>query len=134
MPYYASIKSDEANIRSGPSVRYPIQWLYKRQHWPVQVTATFERWRKISDITGEIGWIHESLLSKSRYAVVTVEGSQEIYRLPMLTSAKVAIVEDNVVVELLECKNQWCKVNAEGTEGWIMSANLWGVDKEEVFD
>ncbi len=131
MPYYASIKSEEANIRSGPSVRYPIQWLYKRHNWPVQVTATFERWRKISDVNGEIGWIHESLLSNKHYVVVKTEGVQEIYRLPLATSSKMAIVENGVVAELEECKEGWCKIAAEGIEGWVQSASLWGVDKEK---
>ena len=132
MPYYASIKSDEANIRSGPSVRYPIEWLYKRENWPVQVTATFERWRKLTDINGEIGWIHESLLSGKRYAIVKTEGVQEIYRLPLLSSTKVFIVENGVIVEIKECKNNWCKIQSARYEGWIKDENLWGVDKGEV--
>src|SRR3989338_6348606 len=134
MPYYASIKSDEANIRTGPSVRYPIQWLYKRKNWPVQVTATFERWRKISDTQGEIGWIHESLLSNKRYGLVKTEGVQEIYRLPLLSSTKVFIVENGVVVEIKECKNDWCKIRADRNDGWIKSENLWGVNKGEVVE
>lgn len=132
MPYYASIKSVEANIRTGPSVRYPIEWLYKRQNWPVKVTATFERWRKISDAHGEIGWIHESLLSSSRYGLVKTEGVQEVYRLPLNTSAKIFLVENGVVVYIKECKSEWCKIRTEGREGWIRQESLWGLDKGEV--
>lgn len=134
MPYFASIKHDEANIRSGPSVRYPIQWLYKRKNWPVKVTATFERWRKIDDANGEIGWIHESLLSNKRYALVKTDGVQEVYRLPLLTSNKVFIVENGVIAEVKECKNDWCKINADDKDGWIKSESLWGVNKGEVID
>ncbi len=134
IPYYATIKSDDANIRTGPNVRYPIQWIYKRKNWPVQVTATFERWRKISDVNGEIGWIHESLLSKKRYATIKSNGMQEVYRLPLLTSAKVLIAENNTIVEIKECKNLWCKVTNNGYSGWIQQDFLWGVDKGEVID
>ena len=134
MPYYASIKSDEANIRTGPSVRYPIQWIYKRKSWPVQVTATFERWRKITDVHGEIGWIHESLLSNKRYGLVQTNGVQEIYRLPLLTSTKVFIVENGVVAEIKECKNDWCKIRVENHDGWIQSEKVWGVGKGEVVE
>ncbi len=134
MPYYASIKSDEANIRMGPSVRYQIQWLYKRKNWPVQVSATFERWRKISDKQGEIGWIHESLLSNKRYALIKTEGVEEVYRLPLVTATKVFIVENGVVVEIKECKNDWCKIRADRNDGWIKIENLWGVDKGEVIE
>lgn len=134
IPYYASIKSDEANIRSGPSARYPIQWTYKRRNWPVQVTATFERWRKISDIHGEIGWVHEVLLSNKRYGIVKTDGVQEIYRLPLLTSKKVFIVENGVAVELKECKNDWCKIRSENHEGWLKTENIWGVNKGEIIE
>jgi len=134
IPYYATIKSDEANIRTGPSARYPIQWTYKRKNWPVQVTATFERWRKISDINGEIGWIHEVLLSNKRYGVVKTEGVQEAYRLPLPTSSKVFIIENGAVAEIKECKNDWCKIRAGGHEGWLKGENIWGVGKGEVIE
>ncbi len=134
IPYYATIKSDEANIRTGPNVRYPIQWTYKRKNWPVQVTATFERWRKISDIYGEIGWIHENLLSNNRYALIKANGFQEIYRLPLNTSSKVFIAENSVIVDIKECKNLWCKIRVEGHEGWVKQENLWGINKAEAIE
>jgi hypothetical protein len=134
LPYYASIKSDDANIRTGPSARYPIQWTYKRKGWPVQVAASFERWKKISDINGEIGWIHEVLLSNKRYGLIKAEGVQEVYRLPLNTSTKVFIVENGVVAELKECKNDWCKIKVERHEGWLRREHIWGVDKGEVIE
>ncbi len=68
---FVSIKAKEANIRTGPSVKYPIKWIYKRKHWPVKIVATFESWRKIEDIYGEVGWIHNGLLSGKIYVVIT---------------------------------------------------------------
>jgi SH3-like domain-containing protein len=134
LPYYASIKSDKANIRTGPSVRYPIDWIYMRPNWPVQVTATFETWRKIKDINGDIGWIHESLLSGRRYGVVKTNGVQEIYRLPITTSTVTLIAEDGVVAEILSCKSNWCKVKIDDEKGWIDSKHLWGIREDEVYN
>lgn len=133
-PYYATIATSEANIRTGPSVRYPIQWVYKKHGWPVKVTATFENWRKIDDVYGEVGWVHESLLSGSRSAVINgEEGVKEIYRLPMASSAHVAMAEKGVIVNLTECKNGWCKVSVSGAKGWIESKYLWGTDSNEDY-
>ncbi|PIR38910.1 MAG: hypothetical protein COV35_05365 [Alphaproteobacteria bacterium CG11_big_fil_rev_8_21_14_0_20_39_49] len=134
VPYFASIKDSEANVRTGPSVRYPIQWVYKREKWPVEVTATFEGWRKIRDIKGEAGWIHESLLTGRRTAVISANGVQEIYRLPMNNAKVVAIAESGVVAELEECKTQWCKILVKEEKGWIESKYLWGIKSDEVFD
>ena len=134
LPYYASIRADTANVRTGPSVKYPIQWVYLQPGWPVKVAATFERWRKITDIKGEAGWIHESLISSSRYVLVETNGVQELLRLPMKSSNVVAIAEDGVVAKLLSCKSGWCKVDAGEKEGWIRAKHLWGVDDGEVVD
>ncbi len=134
VPYYASIKSDKANIRTGPSVRYPIDWIYMRPNWPVQVTARFETWRKIKDINGDVGWIHESLLSGRRYSVVKTNGVQEIYRLPITTSTVTLIAEDGVIAEILSCKSNWCKVKIDDEKGWIDEKHLWGVGEAEEYN
>ncbi|MCE3231823.1 MAG: hypothetical protein K0R98_80 [Rickettsiaceae bacterium] len=134
LPYYATIKADKANLRTGPSVRYPISWIYMRPNWPVQITATFETWRKIEDINGEVGWIHESLLSGKRYVLIHTNGVQEIFRLPIPTSSVVVIAENGVVAELLSCKNSWCKIRVDDEKGWIEQKNLWGVKKDEAYN
>lgn len=131
MPYFASITADEANVRTGPSVRYPIQWVYRQVNWPVEVTATFEGWRKIKDVNGDAGWIHESLLSRKRYVVIQANGMQEIYRLPVLNAAPVAVAESGVVAKLHQCKSDWCKVEVNNEKGWVKAENLWGLDKKK---
>lgn len=127
-PYYASIKADEANIRTGPSVKYPIQWVYKKKTWPVKVTATFEGWRKIEDINGEAGWIHRVLLSDRRTVLINTNKNsvQEIYRLPILTSKPILIVEKGVIAKLISCKKNWCKISLNDENGWIERKYLWG--------
>lgn len=128
-PYFASIRADEANVRTGPSVRYPIQWVYKKRNWPVKVTATFENWRKISDINGEVGWIHESLLTGRRNTIIQANGVQELYRLPMRNSSVTAVAENGVVASLLECKKMWCKIVVDDNKGWVESKYLWGAEE-----
>ncbi len=134
IPYFASIRSEDAHIRTGPSVRYPIQWIYKRGSWPVEVTATFERWRKINDISGEVGWIHESLLTLNRNVIVNSKKTQEIYALPITSSAVILKAENGVVANLMQCKNDWCKISLEDKKGWIEEKYLWGVSSSEVVE
>jgi len=134
LPYFASIKASEANVRTGPSVKYPIRWLYQKRHWPIQVTATFEDWRKITDIHGEAGWIHKSLLTSRRYAIIQSDSVEEVYRLPLMNSAVVAIVEKGVITRLESCKKQWCKIEVNEQKGWISQSNLWGTSKGEIIE
>ncbi|MEQ8936549.1 MAG: hypothetical protein RIE56_12245, partial [Amphiplicatus sp.] len=39
LPRYVSLRAAEVNLRTGPGVQYPIEWLYKRQHLPVEIIA-----------------------------------------------------------------------------------------------
>ncbi|HKH69397.1 MAG TPA: SH3 domain-containing protein, partial [Reyranella sp.] len=62
IPRFASLRSDEVNVRTGPGPRYPIDWVFKRKAMPVEIVAEFENWRKIRDWQGASGWVHQSLL------------------------------------------------------------------------
>jgi SH3-like domain-containing protein len=130
--YYASLKTDEANVRTGPSVRYPIQWVYKKPGWPIQITAKFENWRKIRDVHGEAGWINKNLINSKRNVLINTKGIQEVYRLPLITSSVVFIAESGVIAELLSCKDNWCKISFATQEGWVEAKHLWGVDDNET--
>ena len=69
-PYWASIASGEAMMRTGPGRNYPGIWLYKRRDLPVRVLQLYPNWRKIEDPDGEQGWMLVTLLSDRRTAIV----------------------------------------------------------------
>src|SRR3954466_14481581 len=75
-PYFLSIKNEKTFMREGPGDNHRIKWIYHRKGLPVEVIASFEVWRRVRDMDGEIGWIHVALLSRERTAVVT--GAAEI--------------------------------------------------------
>jgi len=68
-PYWASIASGEAMMRTGPARNYPGTWLYKRRDLPVRVLKTYPNWRLIEDPDGAKGWMLVSLLSDRRTAI-----------------------------------------------------------------
>ena len=134
LPRFVSLRADEVNMRAGPSVRYPVEWVYKRQNLPVEVIAEFDTWRKVRDPFGGQGWIHRSMLSSSRTAVVT--GKVRTLRLRADTrSQPVAHVEPNAVGKLIKCDKGdiWCRVEFNGYDGWLRRKEIWGVyPAEEV--
>ena len=132
--YYVSIRADEANVRTGPSARYPIKWVFKRQNWPVKVLATFEQWRKIQDRDGQIGWMHEVLLTRKRHAIIQNGDIVKAYRLPIPTAAPTVMLEKDVVAKLIQCKSGWCKIEASAHEAWLEDGFLWGVEKNETYN
>ena len=65
IPRYVSLKSNDANIRVGPSMNYPIVIKYILNNYPLKVLEEYEEWRKVEDFKKNIGWTHRSLISGS---------------------------------------------------------------------
>ena len=126
LPRFVSLRSEEVNLRAGPGVRYPVEWVFKRRHLPVEVLAEFEQWRKIRSSDGTEGWVHQSMLSGRRYAVVAGD-VRTLRRNPEPAAGAVARLEPGVVGQLLECRDEWCRLDAGGFRGWVPRGELWGV-------
>ncbi len=85
-PYWVSIKADEARMRTGPSTEFPVKWVFKRKLLPLKVVAVHEDWRKIQDPDGDQGWMHLSLISPDRTALVTGTGVGALRDEPQATA------------------------------------------------
>ena len=81
LPRYVSLKSDEVNVRRGPSLSHRIDWVYKRRNMPVEVYGEYENWRRIRDIDGAGGWVHYTLISGVRNVII-INDMQPLYSKP----------------------------------------------------
>jgi SH3-like domain-containing protein len=133
LPRFASLRAREVNMRAGPGVRYPVEWVYKRRGLPVRIVAEFESWRKVRDWRGTIGWIHRSMLTGRRMAITAGRGSV-MRRSPESNAPAVARIEPGVVAGLAACKKSWCRIEAGGLGGWVPRKAIWGIAKGEIFD
>jgi SH3-like domain-containing protein len=130
VPRFVSIKARPANVRVGPSTDYPIKWTFVRRELPVEVTAEFERWRRIRDWEGKEGWMLGALLSGRRMALVSPwpEAAMVPLRSDESSHARiVALVQPKVLVRIEKCDGQWCAVRAKSRHGYIRQTKLWGV-------
>ena len=133
-PYWASIASGEAMMRTGPARNYPGTWLYKRRDLPVRVLKTYPNWRLIEDPDGTKGWMLVSLLSDRRTAIVR-PGAPRPVRAEPWDGAKVRyLVEHGVVGRIDHCKGGWCRMSVGKKEGYVQATDIWGVDPNEVVD
>ena len=133
LPRYVSLKASEGNIRRGPSRTHRIDWVFKRRNLPLEITAEHGHWRRVRDMDGVGGWIHYSLLSGSRTAIV-IEEQTAIRTLPDPASRIVAQLENGVVARVEECAASWCQLSAGGYEGWAPKADIWGVGAQEILN
>jgi SH3-like domain-containing protein len=133
-PYWASIASGQAMTHTGPGRNYPNVWLYQRRDLPVRVVKKYETWRLIQDPDGAQGWMLVTLLSDKRTAIVK-PGEPRAVRADPTDGAKVRyMVEQGVVGLISKCASGWCRIEIGNRQGYIRTADLWGVAENEVVD
>ena len=133
IPRFVSLRSGEVNARTGPNVRYPIEWVFTRKEMPVEITQEFDTWRRIRDWEGSEGWVHQSMLSGKRSVVVTGE-IRTIRKEPRSDAAAVARAQPGVIGWLRKCQGDWCEVDLKGYRGWVQRTDFWGAYKDEKID
>ncbi len=133
-PYWASIASGEAMMRTGPGRNYPGIWLYQRRDLPVRVVKIYPIWRMIEDPDGARGWMLVTLLSDQRTAIVK-PGEPRPVRVEPNERARVRyLAEHGVVGRIDNCRAGWCRIAVGKREGYIRTSDIWGVSENEVVD
>ena len=100
---------------------------------PLQITGEYGHWRRVRDREGAGGWMHYALLSGVRTVIVT-EPMTPLRRNPKHDARIVAEAEAEVVARLDECVPDWCRIEADGSSGWVRRDSIWGVGAEEQVD
>ena len=128
LPRFVSIGGIEVNLRTGPGLQYPIDWVYRLKGLPLEIIAEHKTWRKVRDWEGAQGWVHQNMLSGKRTFIV-MDGPHTIFKEADMASKQVARAETGVVGQLLVCEagSGWCMVKADGFDGWMKRKHFWGI-------
>lgn len=126
VPRFVTIRSNEVNARTGPSTKYPIEWVFSRRGMPVEVVAEFDTWRRIRDLEGGEGWVMQGMLSPKRAVMIQGE-PRTLRREPAPSGRPIARAEPGVIGQVLHIKDDWCEVTIEGYRGWLPRAEVWGI-------
>jgi SH3-like domain-containing protein len=128
LPRFASLKTDEVNLRSGPGLRYPIEWVYKRRDLPVEIQREFEVWRLVADSEGVKGWVHQATLVGRRTFVVQGTAEQTMRDDAKPDASPVARLKPGVIgrIRACEAKADWCQVQVGEYRGWLPRTAFWG--------
>jgi SH3-like domain-containing protein len=137
MPRFVSLKSDRVNLREGPSKDHRTAWVFQRAGLPVEITAEYDKWRRIRDSEGAEGWVLQSLLSGRRTALVAPW--KKIDSLPLRSQANAnadisARLQPGVLGNVRKCDGTWCRIFGDGFDGYIEQSNLWGVYPDEKYE
>jgi len=135
LPRFVSLRTDPVNLRAGPGVRYPVEWIYMRRRLPVEIVAEFETWRQIRDPDGAEGWVHQSMLTGRRTGIVK-GAAQGLRKTNTDASETLAMLEPGVIVDILRCAadTPFCRVEVAGLQGWLKRDQVWGVYPDEKIE
>ncbi|MEM8790562.1 MAG: SH3 domain-containing protein [Pseudomonadota bacterium] len=130
LPRFVSLRSAEINVRRGPGLNYPKDWVFQRAGLPVRVIAEHGDWRRIQDSDDAGGWVYHALISGRRTVLVTAP--EILIRVaPVETARPTAELRQGVIARLLDCKDGWCEITVENVKGWTPEAAIWGVGPED---
>ncbi len=133
VPYWASLIAGEARMRTGPGRQFPAIWLYRRAGLPLRVVQVAKGWRRVRDQDGAEGWMLVNLLSDRRTAVVA-GATRPLRDAPEAGAAVRWRAQPGVVGRISHCTGGWCRFAAQGREGYVETAHLWGLDPAEVVE
>lgn len=147
LPRFVTTRSNPINVRIGPGTKYGVAWVYVRAGTPVEIIQEFDTWRKIRDVDGSEGWLHQNLLQGKRAGLVApwkpAGESVALLKGRDDESGVRAWLGPNFRVDIKECDGSWCEVVAtshpanastQTYDGYLHQTDLWGVYKDEVFD
>lgn len=130
LPRYVSLAKSRVNLRKGPGLRYPIEWVYRRDSLPVEIIAEFDTWRQIRDWEGTVGWVHRNMLRGKRSVMIKDE-TKILRENPEEDAPALLQAEAGVIGQLVTCAGAWCQVEIAGQRGWLRSQDFFGAYPDE---
>jgi SH3-like domain-containing protein len=133
LPRWASLRSEEVNLRVGPGMNYKIDWVYHRRDLPVQIEREFEVWRQIEDQDGVKGWVHQATLTGRRGFVVK-DAERVLRRAAAEDAPAVARLKPGVIGRIRTCEAgaAWCEVQVGDYRGFLKREEFYGTFPNEA--
>ena len=134
IPRFVSLKSNNSNLRIGPSENYPIKLNYVIANTPVEIIDEYKNWRNIKNYEGNNGWVHKNLIKSKRFVIVDTpyEEGLQVFNKPK--GKKIGKIGKRNILEINKCLKNWCKIKYNKNEGWVNKINLWGIYKKEIIN
>ena len=123
---FLSLKKNKVNVRYGPSLEFPVKYIYKKINLPIKQIDKKENFRRIIDHKKNSGWIHISQLKKVNSIIPLKD--KILFKKPSNFSKPLAKIKKGRILIVQKCQKKWCKVKTEKFKGWIKNKDVWGLN------
>ncbi|MFT4174446.1 MAG: SH3 domain-containing protein [Rhodocyclaceae bacterium] len=120
--------ADNAVVYDGGSKQAAPQFILLRGT-PVEQIVTTDKWVKIREAGGGMGWIERTQLSERKHLIVTAAVA-EIRQAADANAAIVFTARRDVLLEVADGKPVagWIKVrHSDGQSGFVLMRSVWGL-------
>ena len=124
---FLSLKKNTTNVRYGPSLDYPIKYIYRKVNLPVKQIDKKGNWRRVVFLDNNSGWIHWSQLKPSNSFII--KEKKILFKNPSNFSEPLAKLEKGRLLVIKKCEKEWCSVTTDKYTGWVKIRNIWGSAK-----
>ena len=124
---FLSLKKNKTNVRFGPGLDYPIEYIYRKVNLPVKQIDKKENWRRIVDLKNNSGWIHWSQLKPSNSIIILKD--KILFKERSNFSKPIARLGKGRLLIIKGCEGGWCNIVTDDFSGWVKSDNIWGSTK-----
>ena len=122
---FISVSHKDAKVRLGPGTHYEIRWK-PLIFTPLEVLCKYRDWYGVRDQEGDVGWIHQSVVSDEP-SVIVVSKDANVRQNPNADAPLAFSVEKGYPFKVLKKQDKWYQVkDADGSEGWISDSLVWG--------
>ncbi len=129
VPYWASLRNSQTNMRVGPGRDYRINWIYVRAGLPLKVLREMAGWVLVEDPDGARGWMLTQFVARKAHTALVRGQVTEIRENRDGSGRMLWRAEPGVIARLGDCAGAWCKVDIDGRKGYIAETALWGAGK-----
>jgi SH3-like domain-containing protein len=120
-------------MRSGPGLKYPIKFEFRKKKYPMKIISEYYNWRQVITYNNIKGWIATHLLSSVKTGLILKTTFLKIS--PSNQSLSKAKLLPQLLIEIKKCNTEWCKViivKNDKFDGWVEKKFIWGSTKNHI--
>ena len=133
IPRMVSLNQSLVFMRSGPGLKYPIKFEFRKKKYPMKIISEYYNWRQVVTYNNIKGWIATHLLSSVKTGLILKTTFLKMR--PSNQSLSKAKLLPQLLIEIKKCNAEWCKiivVKNDKFDGWVKKQFIWGLTNNHI--